>query len=259
MTNASMKRSTCDRCGSETGKPPRYLPQELHCDPCIALRAEERSAANAWIGECVACRAPVELRGRKAADARRRGHASCSRKCAEAHHAECAARTMAATNRKHASARMKARNPMRRADVRARVSESLRRIGHGPKVRGGNGTGMTEPQALLLEALGLAAGWADEYVVPTRLGKHSGYPSHYKIDLALPSEMIAVEVDGASHSALVRQEQDERKTEFLRSCGWTVVRLTNAEVMEDPKYCAALVWTMARLEREDRAALEAAG
>lgn len=118
-------------------------------------------------------------------------------------------------------------NPMSRPECRSKVSQTLKAIGHRPPVQGGNGRGLTRPEAELLKLL---PGWAP-HVVRTGL-RHAGYPAHYKLDLANPSRMICVEVDGSSHNALTRQEQDRRKTEFLASRGWIVLRFSNREILD---------------------------
>jgi hypothetical protein len=120
-------------------------------------------------------------------------------------------------------------NPMRNPDTRAKVSATLQAIGHRPKVRGGNGHGLTVPQQKLLDAL--PAGWVAEHVVPVGPPTRGGPPSHYKIDLAYPALKVAVEVDGGSHGALSRQEQDKRKGTWLSSHGWLVYRFSNQEVL----------------------------
>lgn len=145
--------------------------------------------------------------------------------------------TMAETNRKHASARMKARNPMRTQAARERMRRTLKAIGHRPPFRGGNGRGETRPQALLSQALG----WPTEVIVPTRMPRGSGYPTHYKLDVANPDEMVAVEVDGGSHCSRERRAQDRRKDEFLRALGWTVLRFWNRDVMADLGGCVRTV------------------
>lgn len=146
---------------------------------------------------------------------------------------------MARTNRRYASARMKAHNPMHDDDTRERMAATLRDIGHAPRVRGGNGRPVPEPQRLLAEALGSA--WVTELIVPTREPRESGYPPHYKIDVGHPLLDVAVEVDGGSHCARVRKAQDAKKTAFLESLGWLVIRFTNAEALADPRGCAAHV------------------
>lgn len=143
---------------------------------------------------------------------------------------------MARTNRIHASKRMTERNPMKRADVRARVSTSLRAMAWMPPVRGGNGTGPTMPQMLLASALG----WPMEVAVATG-ARAEGYPTAYKLDIASEPLKIAIEVDGMSHRALDRQAQDAKKDAFLRSIGWTVLRFSNREVTERLAECVQTV------------------
>lgn len=148
---------------------------------------------------------------------------------------------MASTNRRDAPARMVARNPMRRPETRAKLSEALRAIGHKPLSRGGNGMPLPTAQATILEALA-GHGAVAEFVVRTGAWRGArGLPNHFKIDVALPARMIAVEIDGASHSALERQAQDARKEAFLSAHGWTVLRFSNRDVMERLAACVATV------------------
>lgn len=122
--------------------------------------------------------------------------------------------------------RIRALNPMTRPEVRAKVSRRLKEIGHGPSERGGNGRGLTRPQAILLSALG--PGWEAEFALS--LGRRTpGYPTHYKIDVACPARRIAIEVDGPSHHS--RKAQDAKKDAKLASLGWTVLRFWNREIL----------------------------
>ncbi len=153
---------------------------------------------------------------------------TCSKKCL----AKRSSETMAHTNRKHASQRMRDRNPMHRGDAKEKMKRTLKKMGHKPPVRGGTGTGMTVPQEKLLHLLG--KGWKPEYVVPTKVERGNGWPTHYKLDLAFPSKKVCIEVDGASHGCLARREQDAKKTRFLSGLGWIVLRVSNREVLEEP-------------------------
>ena len=124
--------------------------------------------------------------------------------------------------------RIRLLNPAASPLVRLKLSQTLRRIGHKPKIRGGNGRGLTIPQSMLLGALG--NGWVAEY--PVSLGKRlPNYPTAYKVDLACVSMKIAIEVDGYSHVALARQIQDAKKEAKLRELGWTVLRFTNRMIL----------------------------
>lgn len=111
-------------------------------------------------------------------------------------------------------------------ESRAKISRRLREIGHGPSVRGGNGHGLTEPQRILLDALGPS--WRAEFAIS--LGQRTpGYPTNYKVDLALPERRVAIEADGHTHRS--RKAQDEKKDAKLRSLGWIVLRFWNRDIL----------------------------
>jgi Protein of unknown function (DUF559) len=123
---------------------------------------------------------------------------------------------------------------MHQPETRAKVAATLKRIGHKPNQRGGNGSGPTEPQKRLAEYLG----WPMEVALAPGDGER---PYHYRADIAHPSMKVCVEVDGASHSSLVRQVSDRRKEERLSSLGWLVFRFSNQEAMERTAECARTV------------------
>lgn len=166
---------------------------------------------------CVVCSALVPMSGARV-------RKTCSTECRN----RLSSERMARTNRVHASKRMSTRNPMHRPGSKEKMIATLRAIGHAPAVRGGNGHGPTEAQRLLSLALALPM----EVVVKTGLPRSSGYPSCYKLDLADPDRLVGIEVDGASHSASERKAQDRKKEAFLAGLGWTVLRVTNADVLE---------------------------
>ncbi|MFH0981848.1 MAG: DUF559 domain-containing protein [Planctomycetota bacterium] len=134
---------------------------------------------------------------------------------------------------------MKAKNPMESEKTRKKVSDTLKRTGHKPPVRGGNGMGLTVPQEMLLTALG--TGWVAEFAIPTKKARDSGYPTCYKVDLANPKRRIAVEVDGNSHHPLKRQAEDRKQDALLESLGWKVLRFWNAEILQDVKAVSKVV------------------
>lgn len=126
----------------------------------------------------------------------------------------------------------KLKNPMSNPLSRDKMRETLLRIGHKPKVQGGNGRGMTKAQASMLNALGgKENGWVSEYVHTTKKSNKEGYPHHYKLDLANADLKIAIELDGMSHTSLKRQAQDRKKDALLIMHGWKVLRLKNKEAM----------------------------
>ncbi len=120
-------------------------------------------------------------------------------------------------------------NPMISESVRRKVSASLKARHHRPSIQGGNGRALPRSQQALLAILGPS--WIPEFVVPTRTPKGSGWPTHYKIDLANPETRLAIEIDGHCHNAIIRQQQDRRKTAFLAERGWCVLRITNKRAL----------------------------
>ena len=70
-----------------------------------------------------------------------------------------------------------------------------------------------------------------EYCISTKNNPLSiKTPYNYKIDIAIPEIKIAIEVDGESHSTILRKDADKRKTEYLQSVGWNVFRIKNKDV-----------------------------
>ena len=125
------------------------------------------------------------------------------------------------------------RNPFRDPDrapaIRAKATATSRSQGF-PQLNKGNGHPLPVPVLILAQALG----WITEFPVSTGPGgRERGYSTNYKIDIAEPSLKIAVEVDGEGHKASISRRRDALKDAFLESEGWTVVRVTNKEVLAD--------------------------
>lgn len=108
---------------------------------------------------------------------------------------------------------------------RAKMSE-IRKGRPFPAKRGGNGTGMTNTEALIAPLL--PPGFLWNFAVPLK-GAGEGYPSHYKLDFADPSRKICLEVDGQTHNTYLGIIRDRKKTEKLQSLGWTVFRIKNPD------------------------------
>jgi len=66
----------------------------------------------------------------------------------------------------------------------------------------------------------LGDGWYLEHFTP-----------HGPLDVANPTLMIAIEVDGAEHRRPHIQRRDQQKTRALSKIGWTVVRLPEASCL----------------------------
>lgn len=86
---------------------------------------------------------------------------------------------------------------------------------------------MTEAQQILLDVRG--SGGPPELVVNVWRGQRQpGVPSHYKIDIANPEKMIAIQMDGRSQNSWLARERDAHK-DAIRGC---------------PIFCVCLVWSM---------------
>ncbi len=51
-------------------------------------------------------------------------------------------------------------------------------------------------------------------------------------DCACPAIRLAIEVDGPSHDDVDQKTWDEMKTEYLRTSGWRVIRIKNADISQ---------------------------
>jgi very-short-patch-repair endonuclease len=131
---------------------------------------------------------------------------------------------------KESSERMTVRNPMSMDGVREKVCATLQKIGHKPSVRRGNGTGPTMAEKIVHDMF-------PESIVnfAVKTGGGIGYPNHYKVDVAWPHLKMGLEMDGYSHSALIRQAQDRKKEAKLFSLGWVIMRVKNQYAFDHPE------------------------
>jgi very-short-patch-repair endonuclease len=53
----------------------------------------------------------------------------------------------------------------------------------------------------------------------------------YIVDFASRDPMLVIEIDGDTHSG--REARDERRTQFLETQGYRVIRFTNLDVMQN--------------------------
>lgn len=119
--------------------------------------------------------------------------------------------------------------PEERAAHGKSISMKLKDIGHRPMIRGGNGTGPTKAEWQLLR---MFPEGTLNYPVKTGKWNGSGFPPIYKVDFAIPAIKLAIEADGGSHGALKRKAADRKKAQFLEGLGWTVLRFSNAQILD---------------------------
>lgn len=64
----------------------------------------------------------------------------------------------------------------------------------------------------------------------------------YEYDFAFPNIKLDVEIDGGTHKTEKVKKIDERRDNFSRANGWTVVRFEAEEVKKDVKKCINILW-----------------
>lgn len=64
--------------------------------------------------------------------------------------------------------------------------------------------------------------------------------SRYRLDFAIPSRRIAVELDGHAHHSTIEQfVNDRQRQRKLEADGWRIIRFAGREVVEDATRCVA--------------------
>ena len=144
------------------------------------------------------------------------------------------------------SLRMTSKNPMFRAVIRQKVSLKLKEMGHQPKRRGGNGTGPTLAERWLLQFCPNSI-W--NYPVATNKKPKDGYPHCYKLDIAIPHLHLGIEADGSSHNGNSHRTPkwrflDKRNTAILAALGWTVLRFSNNQILNNRKMVREAIWSI---------------
>lgn len=61
----------------------------------------------------------------------------------------------------------------------------------------------------------------------------------YILDFAARRERLAIELDGESHAT--QEAHDQRRTWFLESEGWRVIRFSNADAVSNPEGVATMI------------------
>lgn len=144
------------------------------------------------------------------------------------------------------SKRMTDNNPMKSDSVREKVSMTLKKINHKPKIQGGNGRVATKEQMMLYNEISkLDNSFELEVIEKTKpYTSQFNSPNHYKIDIASRFHKIAIEVDGGSHNSKKIKECDKRKEDLLSLKGWKVLRLSNLMIQKELQSCVLMVMSM---------------
>ena len=131
------------------------------------------------------------------------------------------------------SERMKLNNPMFKQENIEKMKE--KRGKYTFLSRGGNGQ-LTKQQLLLFSEISGTTYMEMELAIPifTPLKEIksdiASPPTHYKVDIGIPSIKLAIEVDGKTHKTKKWKFLDKRKTEILELLGWKVLRFWNQDI-----------------------------
>ena len=80
------------------------------------------------------------------------------------------------------------------------------------------------------------------------------YPLRYGyiLDFAFPKEMLAIEADGAPwHTSKKARQRDHIKDKVLTKLGWTVLRLSDRQIIEDCEKCADRIEEILKAKRAE--------
>ena len=56
----------------------------------------------------------------------------------------------------------------------------------------------------------------------------------YLADIIVMNKSLVVEIDGPSHNSAKQKEHDEKRTRFLKRCGFSVLRFSNSTALDNP-------------------------
>jgi hypothetical protein len=134
------------------------------------------------------------------------------------------------------------RCPIKLPENRQKRIENQRALGF-PNLNYGGGP--TVPQKILFNAL---PGATMEFVL---LG--TAKSNSLRIDIAIPSLKLAIEVDGLSHTKRKQKACDARKEQALKERGWALLRFWNAEILGDlPSVLMRIHAMAAMLQKPER-------
>lgn len=234
-----IKPKICSICGTQ------YTPTSWNskmtplCSPeCKAVARENRRKK--VIATCLICQKEFIIQGKKLFQTIS-GRTFCSKECSAKSKSASSSITMAETNRKYASERMKKNNPMKKEDARIKMKKAL--TGRPFLHRMGNGQ-YTRHQIALFNALKTrcSESFVLEYPIKTAEAKtEAAIPNCYKTDIACPEHCLAIEIDGKSHKTTRGKNADKLKTNVLHQLGWSVLRFTNQQVEESLTGCVRTV------------------
>lgn len=225
---------TCTQCGKTFEVPPSGLAKTVCSWECHLERLKARQEARTPERTRICAECGAEFRVATKASKQRFCRRSCSAKWrmrvpeikAKVHCAEVREKSAQARRGRKTGKPAWNRGRPWPTEHRAKMSQEAKLRGQRPKVRGGNGRPLPLPVLKLLTVLPPHV--VTEFAIPLG-GRLPGYPTCYKVDIALVEEKVAIEVDGPVHSS--RRRLDAKKDAKLTELGWRVLRIANWEAL----------------------------
>lgn len=147
-----------------------------------------------------------------------------------------------------AAARMRQQNPMWMPGVKAQIQRTKARNGTDGLRCSRGGNGRTSPTEARFATMFPRLEWGVSIGIPKPLRDALTLPRVLKADFGIPTRKLAIELDGESHRALAVMEADRRKDAALQALGWSVLRIKNHLVIDQPALVRRMVATFTALK-----------
>lgn len=212
---STMAEYTCVQCGETRKAPPSTAAKRLYCSwECRTASGQQHLQSKAMAVEYANCAACGRLICRQAKRVGRYGNTYCDMACRNAGYGDGSRRSVdrvLVVCQRDGCERTRLVYPSQIKNGRGRFcSRACNALASNPAT-----TSKISTDAINDWASTEAVIWAQEYIY-----------GPFAIDLALPLEMIAVELDGEFwHSLDYVRRADKRKDAYLTKAGWTLVRV----------------------------------
>lgn len=141
-------------------------------------------------------------------------------------------------NRSKSSERMKKNNPMKNDVAREKMISALKQNQRNCFNNCGNGH-VSYVESLLIDDM-IKLGFVYNLPINTRAARErfpeKRYAYNYKPDFVHVGLKLCVEIDGTNHTNSKEIERDKKKEDCLRFLGYSTIRFTNEQVINEYEY-----------------------
>lgn len=237
-----MAEYTCVQCGTTHKAPPSTAAKRLYCSwDCRLASGQHHLQGKAMAVRYVNCAACGRLICRRAKRVGRYENTYCDMACRNVGYGDGSRRTVEPVQvlcQREGCNRTWLVAPSKIANGRGRFcSRACNALASNPAT-----TSKISIDAINEWAGGEAVLWVQEYIY-----------GPFAIDLALPLEMIAVELDGEFwHSLDYVQKADKRKDAYFAKAGWTLVRVPMLKKDTPEMVSAKIIAAIKKARRQRR-------